>query len=148
MCTTEHLLQVVRGSDRGWRDVERYLTGELLARSVRFVINPGVGGAKDGLDDLLGRQQGLERRIRALRHLLDTAIEHKAIKPAPKKPSRKTGFFDGSNFMPASCLAYLRSEHHLAMSGDQSVAVYHQGVYWNGLSLWWTRLIPDTLQND
>ena len=130
------------------RRLERYLTRELLARSVRFVINPGVGGAKDGLDDLLGRQQGSERRIRALRHLLDTAIEHKAIKPAPKKPSRKTGFFDGSNFMPASCLAYLRSEHHLAMSGDQSVAVYHQGVYWNGLSLWWTRLITDTLQND
>ena len=130
------------------RRLERYLTGELLARSVRFVINPGVGGAKDGLDDLLGRQEGQERRIRSLRHLIDTAIEHKQIKPAPKKPSRKTGFFDGANFMPASCLDYLRSEHHLAMSGDQSVAVYHRGVYWNGISLWWTRLITDTLQND
>jgi putative DNA primase/helicase len=34
------------------------------------------------------------------------------------------------------------------MAGDVSVAVYHQGVYWNGTSLWWSRLVAGTLGND
>jgi len=129
------------------RRLEKYLLGELMARSVRFLINPGTGGASDGLDDLLGRQPTLERRVKLLRHLIDTAIEHKAIK-APKRPAKLTAFFDGANFKPASCLDYLSGENHLAMSGDQSVAVYQGGVFHNGTSLWWTRLVSETLGDD
>ena len=129
------------------RRLEKYLLGELMARSVRFLINPGTGGASDGLDDLLGRQPTLERRVKLLRHLIDTAIEHKVIK-APKRPAKLTAFFDGANFKPASCLDYLSGENHLAMSGDQSVAVYQGGVFHNGTSLWWTRLVSETLGDD
>jgi len=129
------------------RRLEKYLLGELMARSVRFLINPGTGGASDGLDDLLGRQPTLERRVNLLRHLIDTAIEHKAIK-APKRPAKLTAFFDGANFKPASCWEYLSGENSLAMSGDQSVAVYQGGVYHNGTSLWWTRLTSETLGDD
>ena len=129
------------------RRLEKYLLGELMARSVRFLINPGTGGASDGLDDLLGRQPTLERRVKLLRHLIDTAIEHKAIK-APKRPAKLTAFFDGANFKPASCWDYLSGENHLAMSGDQSVAVYQGGVFHNGTSLWWTRLVSETLGDD
>ncbi|MCP9914487.1 hypothetical protein KBZ07_13990, partial [Cyanobium sp. BA20m-14] len=129
------------------RRLEKYLLGELMARSVRFLINPGTGGDSDGLDDLLGRQPTLERRVKLLRHLIDTAIEHKAIK-APKRPAKLTAFFDGSNFKPASCWEYLSGEHDLAMSGDQSVAVYQGGVFHNGCSLWWTRLVSETLGDD
>ncbi len=129
------------------RRLDRYLTQELGARTVRFLLNPGIGGEKDGLDDFLGRQPTPERRINRLRHLIDTALEHKKIK-APRKPSKRSGFFDGNNFKPISCWSYLNTEHHLAMSGDESVAVYHQGVYWNSTSWRWTRVVTETLGND
>ena len=129
------------------RRLEKYLLGELMARSVRFLINPGNGGSSDGLDDLLGRQSTLERRVKLLRHLIQTAVEHKKIK-APKKPAKLSGFFDGYNFKSMSCWEYLSSEHHLAMSGDQTVAVYQGGVFHNGSSLWWTRLLSKTLGDD
>ena len=104
------------------RRLEKYLLGELMARSVRFLINPGNGGSSDGLDDLLGRQSTLERRVKLLRHLIQTAVEHKEIR-RPRKPAKLSGFFDGNNFKSMSCWEYLSSEHHLAMSGDQTVAV-------------------------
>ena len=129
------------------RRLERYLLSELGARSVRFLINPGTGGDKDGLDDFLGRQPTLERRLNRLRHLISTSVLHKEIKQ-PRKPTKGGGFFDGNNFKPADCWQFLDSEYHLALSGDESVAVYHQGVYWNGSSLWWQRLVSDVLGND
>jgi len=129
------------------RRLEKYLLGELMARSVRFLINPGNGGSSDGLDDLLGRQQTLERRVKLLRHLIQTAVEHKKIR-APRKPAKLSGFFDGNNFKSMSCWEYLSSEHHLAMSGDQTVAVYQSGVFHNGGSQWWTRLLSETLGDD
>lgn len=129
------------------RRLERYLLSEIGARSVRFLINPGTGGEKDGLDDFLGRQPTLERRLNRLRHLISTAVLHKEIKQ-PRKPTKGGGFFDGNNFKPADCWQFLDSEYHLALSGDESVAVYHQGVYWNGSSLWWQQLVSDVLGND
>ena len=129
------------------RRLEKYLFGELGARSVRFLINPGTGGDKDGLDDFLGRQQTQERRLNRLKNLISTAVLHKEIKQ-PRKPLKGSGFFDGNNFKSADCWQYLDSEHKLALSGDESVAVYQEGVYWNGSSLWWQRLISDVLGND
>ena len=101
------------------RRLERYLKQELGARSVRFLENPGVGGDKDGLDDFLGRQPTVERRINRLRHLIETAVVHKDFKP-PQKPVRNSSFFKGSNLQTADCFDYLAGAHHLALSGDQS----------------------------
>jgi|GEM_PF-1670895 len=129
------------------RRLERYLISELGARSVRFLINPGTGGEKDGLDDFLGRQPTLERRLNRLWHLISTAVLHKEIKQ-PRKPTKSGGFFDGNNFKPADCWQFLDSKYDLALSGDGSVAVYHQGVYWNGSSLRWQKLVTEVLEND
>ena len=129
------------------RRLANYLTHELLARSVRFLLIPGTGEGKDGLDDFLARQGDLEKRRQRLRHLIDTAVEFKAIKQ-PRKPTKRSGFFYFNNFQSADCWEFLSSQNHLAMAGDVSVAVYRQGVYWNGTSLWWSRLVAGTLGND
>ena len=121
-----------------------YLEGEFLARSVRFLVIPG--GAKDGLDDLLGRQPTPERRIEVLRNLMAKAI--KLPKKGPRMPSKNSGFFDQyGNLKPVTCWDFLAGEHDLAMAGDRSIAVYNGGVFCNGDSLLFRKIVSEALAN-
>lgn len=126
------------------RRLEGYLEGEFLARSVRFLVIPG--GAKDGLDDLLGRQPTPERRMEVMRNLITKAIE--LPKKGPRMPSKNSGFFDQfGNFKPVTCWDFLAGEHDLAMAADRSIAVYSGGVFWNGDSLKFRKIVCEALTN-
>ena len=102
-----------------------------LAKSVRFLEIPG--GGKDGMDDVLSRIPP-DRRPKVILKMIEDA------KPLPEKAPRRpakdgSGFFGPEgNLLTLTLWEYLQQEHHLAMAGDQSIAIYHHGVYRNGKS--------------
>ena len=123
------------------------LLKEYLAKEVRFMQIPAGGSGKDGLDDLLGRVPE-DRRADVLQKLLDEA--EPLPKRGPRKPRRgDSAFFDdGGNLLVQTLWQYLDQEYHLAMAGDESIAVYENGVYWNGHSRRFSRLVADTLADN
>ncbi|MCP9771657.1 DUF3854 domain-containing protein [Synechococcus sp. Tobar12-5m-g] len=122
--------------------LQDHLRSEFLCRSVSVLQIPS--GGKDGLDDLLGRVDP-SMRLEVLGRLIREAV------PLPKAPPRKprkggSEFFDDSGGLrPQTLWAYLEQEHHLAMAGDNSIAVFYGGVYHNGKSRRFTRLLADLL---
>lgn len=106
------------------------------ATSVRFVRVPG--GAKSGLDDVLGGQEA-DRRTKYLARLIERTRElPKADKPeAPAKsrpPARKPepvdGLFFGEGGLQVRTLAEDIAQHHpAALSAEDRVAVYRNGVF-------------------
>lgn len=124
--------------------LQDHLLKEQLAEDVKFMLMPASAGAKDGLDDLLGRQP-LDRRQEVFRRMLNDA---EALPTKGPRAPRKGGseFFDDSGGLrPQTLWAYLEQEHHLAMAGDNSIALYNGGVYHNSKSLRFTRLLADLL---
>ncbi|MCP9771634.1 DUF3854 domain-containing protein [Synechococcus sp. Tobar12-5m-g] len=122
--------------------LKEHLLTVCLAKSVRFLEIPG--GGKDGMDDLLGRIPQ-DRRPRVLHKLIEDA------KPLPGKGPRRpakdgSGFFSPEgNLRTQTLWEYLQQEHHLAMAGDQSIAVYREGVYLNGKSRCFEREVGQVL---
>jgi putative DNA primase/helicase len=106
------------------------------ATSVRFVRVPG--GAKAGLDDVLGGQP-VGRRSKYLGNLIERTSElPKADKPdapaksrpAAKKPEPTDGLYFGDGGLQVRTLAVDIAEHHpAALSAEDKVAVYRDGVY-------------------
>lgn len=113
------------------KELRDHLQTVCLAKSVRFLEIPG--GGKDGMDDLLSRIP-LERRPKVIQKMIQDA---KGLPDrVPRRPAKDgSGFFgpDG-NLLTQTLWEYLQQEHHLAMAGDQSIAVYRDGVYLNGKS--------------
>jgi len=111
--------------------LKEHLLTVCLAKSVRFLEIPG--GGKDGMDDLLGRTP-LDRRPRVILKMIEDA--QPLPKSGPRRPAKDgSGFFSPEgNLRTQTLWEYLQQEHHLAMAGDQSIAVYRDGVYLNGKS--------------
>lgn len=126
------------------KQLREHLVDVFMVRSVRFLRVPGSGSI--GIDDVLGQLDSEEGRRSVLKGLIAKAEE--LPRKGPRRPAKASGFFEGNQFLPADCWDYLDNTYRLAMSGDESVAVYEGGVYRNGSSLWWQRVVSDTLGND
>jgi len=102
-----------------------------LAKSVRFLTIPGEG--KEGMDDLLSAAEPRFRKM-VVRKMIEDA---KALpKKPPRRPAKDGSVFFGpdGNLLPQTFWRYLKVAHSLALAGDQSIAIYSEGVYLNGKS--------------
>lgn len=110
------------------------------AASIEFVLLPGT---KDGMDDILGRAAD---PAATYRRLLARAVSRLPKKPPP--PAR-AGYFDRSGkFLVAQCYNDIVRRHHLAVTEENTVAVYQGGLYHNGQSKFFNRIVLNMLGDD
>lgn len=103
-------------------------TAKSVKAEVRFVDVPGPG--KDGLDDFLAKIADPAKRREALANLL-----HDASLDLPKPPPKKKGhgpsspYFDERGIRPRAIAQAIHAKVPLAISAEDKIAVYREGVY-------------------
>jgi len=142
------VLDTDAGSNRDVFDAGVKLREAALAEgaiSVRFVRVPG--GNRAGLDDYLAGRGGADRAATTLANLMESArTDPKAMeKPADRRPDAKPAtildedgnpvgparFFDPNSggLLVKTLSEAIRSTHPSALTAEQKVAVYQNGVY-------------------
>lgn len=115
----------------------------LNARSVKFGRMPG--NAKAGLDDALA-PVAKERRQGVLRRIVEGATDKLGRSPARSRDH--SGPFGEEGYSADVAARVLVERNTLAMGRDKSVTVYQRGVYLNGDSREFNRLVTDLLGKD
>jgi putative DNA primase/helicase len=99
------------------------------AAGVKFVDVPGSGST--GLDDYLAKIADPARRRDAMATLVNDASTD--LPRAPAKKKGKAGptseFFDGDQIKPRTIAQAIHAKYPLALSAEDKVAVYRDGVY-------------------
>lgn len=99
------------------------------ASGVRFVDVPGSGST--GLDDFLANITDPTKRREAMATLLDDASDDLPRPPAKKKvrTGPATEFFNGDQIKPRTVAKAIQAKFPHALSAEDKVAIYRNGVY-------------------
>jgi P4 family phage/plasmid primase-like protien len=119
-----------------------YLSIEAGAKEVRYAKLPG---RKDGLDDILGR---VRTPLVTLHRIVDEASRSLGRKPARPAPFVSQWFDQNGRFLVHDLFRAISDAHSLAITQDQTIAVYIDGRYRNGSSREFNRIAVEQLGND
>lgn len=113
------------------------LTLVLGASSVKFMNIPGRD--KESSDDMLSRVPEAARQGTMLR-IIAAAKESLGKRPAP--PAARNSVFDArGNLLAATATNLLLDTYEMAVTEEQSIAVYKDGVYHNGRSKMFNEIV-------